>query len=146
MMRPPLFMCFNADWVAIITPTYVQVQHVIHLLQRRVLEWLRDRRAGIVHQHIQLPKGCDRPLYRGFDCGRIRGIRLDCNRFAATPCNRLHHRIGRGGIFRVRNGYACTIGCKALRDGCTNAPRTPGDERYFVAQVGHAISSVLCRE
>ena len=59
MTRPPLFMCFSAACVAAHAAD-VDVDHAIHLFQRRLLERFWNGRAGVVHQHIKPAEGRNR--------------------------------------------------------------------------------------
>ena len=58
----------------------VDVDHAIHLLQRRLLKRFRNGRARIVHQHIKPTEGCHRFIDRSFNGFGISGVRLngDC--------------------------------------------------------------------
>ena len=83
MMRPPSLRCFSAAWVAMKHAAQVEVDHLVHLFQRRLLERLGDGRAGVVHQHVEPAEGGDGLFDRGGDGLGVGGVRLDRDRFAA---------------------------------------------------------------
>ena len=73
----------------------VDVDHAIHLLQRRLLERFRNGRAGIVHKHIKSAEGRDGLFDRAFDCFDVGGVRLNRDRLSAIAFNRLDDGGGR---------------------------------------------------
>ena len=93
---------------------------------------LRNGRAGIVHKHIKSAEGRDGLFDRVLDCFGVGGVRLDRDGLSAAEFNRFDHGGGRAGVFRVRDGYACSIRGQTLRDRCANAPGTAGNECHFL--------------
>jgi hypothetical protein len=71
-------------------PADVNVQHAIHLFQRRLLERFRNGRAGIVHKHIEPAERRDGLFDSGFDGGGIGGVRLNCDRLSSRAFNILN--------------------------------------------------------
>ena len=89
MMRPPLFMCFSAACVAASDAADVDVDHAIHLLQRRLLERFRNGRAGIVHKHIKSAEGRDGLFDRTLDGFDVGSVRLDRDSLSAIDVQSL---------------------------------------------------------
>jgi hypothetical protein len=85
-----------------------------------------------VHQHIQPAEGRDGLFDRTLDGFGVGSVRLDSDSFSAREFNCFDHGGSRAGVLRVREGYACSIGGKALCNRCTDAPRTTGYECHFI--------------
>ena len=76
MMRPPSHV-FQRRLRRDKSAADVDGDHAVHLLQRGLLELLRNGRAGIVHQYIQRAEGRDGLFDCGLDGIRVGGIRLN---------------------------------------------------------------------
>src|SRR6266446_9055071 len=103
--------------------TDVDVEHAIHLFERRLLERFWNGRARVVHQHIQSTEGCKRLFNRGFNRVGIGGIRLNRDRFSASAFNLLDDGRGCVRTLRISDGHIRAIRRQTLRDGGTNAAR-----------------------
>jgi hypothetical protein len=79
----------------------VDIDHTIHLLQRRLLERFRNDRARIVHEHIKPAEGCHGFFDRSFDGFGISGVRLNRDRLSSGAFNRLDDRRRSIGAFCV---------------------------------------------
>ena len=115
----------------------VDVDHAIHLFQRRLLERFRNGRAGVVHQHIESAEGRDGLFDRGLDGLGIGGVRLDRDRLSAVAFNLFDDRRGCIGTFRVGDGHARSVRGQTLGDRSANAARTARNECNLSFQFIH---------
>ena len=106
----------------------INVDHAVHLLQRSLLESLRNGCAGIVHKDVKPAEGCDGLFDGGIDGAGIGGVRLNRDRLSAGAFDRFDDRSGRVGTFRICNGHLRSVRSQTLSDCSTNAPRAARNE------------------
>ncbi len=123
MMRPPLFMCFSAACAATMVAREVEVNHVVHLFHRGVLEPFRNCGAGVVHQDVEPAEGCHRLFDGVFDCVVVLGVGLNRDGLSASLFDRADDRRGSVRAFGVGDGDLRSVGGEALRNRGTDATR-----------------------
>ena len=101
-------------------------------LEGGLLERFRNRRAGIVHEHVEPAESRDRLFDRGLDRFDVGSVRLDRDGLSALELNRFDHGGSRFGVLRIRDGHARSIRCQTLRDRPADAPGTAGNERHLI--------------
>jgi hypothetical protein len=110
----------------------VDVDHAVHLLQRGFLERFRNRRAGIVHQHIQPAEGRDGLFDRTLDGFGVGSVGLDRNSLSASEFNCFDHGGSRAFVLRVGEGHARSIGSQTFCNRCADTSGTAGNESHFI--------------
>ena len=98
----------------------IEVDHAVELLERRLLEFLRDRSAGIVDEHVEPAQSGDRLVDRGIDLIRGRRVRLHGDRLAARAFDRLDDRRRRVRPLRIGDGDHGAVGGQTLGDRSAN--------------------------
>jgi hypothetical protein len=76
----------------------INVDHAVHLLQRSLLERLRNGCTGIVHKDVKPAEGRDGLFDGGIDGAGIGGVRLNRDRLSAGALDRFDDRRGSRGI------------------------------------------------
>ena len=109
----------------------VDVDHAIHLFQRRLLELLRNGGAGVVHEHIESAERRNGLFDRGFDGFGIGGVSLNRDRLSADAFNLLNDRRGRIGTLCVCDGHVRSVRSQTFGDCSTNAARAARNECNF---------------
>src|SRR5216683_1674351 len=121
----------------------VDIEHAIHLFQRRLLERFRNGRASVVHKHVKPAEGRDGFFDGSIDGGGIGGVRLNRDRLSAGAFNLLKDRRGRIGTFRVCDGHVRSVRSQTLDDCSTNAAGATRNERNLSLQVlRHCFSPI----
>ncbi len=110
----------------------VDVDHAIHLCERRFLERFRNGGASIVHKHIKPAESRDRLFDRALDSLDVGGVRLDRLGLSAIAFNGFDHGGSCDDVLRVGDGHARPIRGQEFRDRCANAPRAAGDQGHFL--------------
>ena len=121
----------------------VDVDHAIHLFQRRLLERFRYGRAGIVHKHIKPAEGCHGFVDRSFDSFSVGGVRLDRNSLSAVAFNLLDHAGSGAGVLRVGDCDAGSVVGETFRDRCADSREPPVMSATNVVQLWHVISFLV---
>ncbi len=111
----------------------VDVDHAIHLFERRLGERFRKCGAGIVHQHIEPAEGREGFVDRGLDGFRVGGVCLDRDCLASLALDRLNDGRGGVGSLGVGDGHIRSIGGQTFGDRGPDAARTAGYEDCFIA-------------
>ena len=122
----------------------IDINHAVQLLQRGFLESLGNGRAGIVDKHIKSAEGLDGLFDRGFDGAGISGVRLNCDRLAATAFNLFDDRRSRVGAFRVCDRHVRSVCGQTLGDCSANAARAARNECNLSFQCLRHCFSSLC--
>src|ERR1700722_16065145 len=99
----------------------VQINDLVHLLQRRFFEWLGNGCTCVVHQDIELAESLD----GHFDC-ILDGLRIGSvspkGVCLSTGCfNALNDRGGRIGILGVGDRHLSPVRSETFGDGSTNS-------------------------
>src|SRR5260370_1618498 len=121
----------------------IDVNQAVQLLQRGLLESLRNGRTGIVHKDVELAE-CRHGLFdRCFDGASVGGVGLNCDRLSACAFNLLDDRRGRIGTFRVCDGHVRSVRGQTLSDCSTNTARAARNECNLSLQVlRHCFSPI----
>ena len=120
---------------------HIDIDDAVEFFERRLGERLRDRRAGIVHQHIKPTERCDSLFHRQSHGRRIHRVRLDGDGLASGMFDFRHHGGGRIRALRVGDCHVGALGRQPFGDARANAPRTAGDQSRLVLQVSHDQNS-----
>ena len=104
-----------------VNATDVDIDHSIHFFQGRLLERLRNGRAGIVHQDIQSAESRESLFDRGLDSDGIGRVRLNRDRLSAGALDFLNDRRGSVGAFGVSKRHARPVVCQPLGNRRANS-------------------------
>ena len=91
MMRPAVGHVLQRSVGSDDDAAKVDVDHAVHLGERRIFKRFGDGRPCVVDEHIDAAEGFGRLFDSRLDCLGIGGIGLDGECFAATPLDRLHN-------------------------------------------------------
>ena len=128
MMRPPSFICLQCCLRGYEHAANIEVDDLVKLVQRGLLEQLGNCGAGIVHEHIEPAERAYRLLHRGLHSLGVRGVCLDRNRFAARAFDGFDNGGGCVRALGVCNGDPGAVGRQSLCDGGADSTRAAGDK------------------
>ena len=112
--------------------TEVEVDHLIHLFERGLLERLGDGGACVVHEDIEPAEGGDGLFDGGVDGFGVGCVCLDGECFSAIAFDCFDHCGSCIDVLRVGDGHACSIGGQTLRDRRADSPGTAGNKCHFI--------------
>ena len=100
----------------------VDLDHAVELLDRRLLEFLWDGRAGVIDEHVELTQYRDCLFHCSGDLIRGRRVSLHGDRLASRLLDRRDDRSCPARSFGVGDGDHGAVGSRALGDRSADPP------------------------
>src|SRR5450631_4031294 len=99
----------------------VQINDMVHLFQRRLLEWLGNGCSCVVHQDIELAESLDGHFDRVLDSLRIGRVSPERLGLSTGRFDGLDYGGSRAGILGVGDRHLGSVGSEAFGDGGANS-------------------------